>query len=445
MSFPAVSEDFLRQYDVEAPRYTSYPTVPVWSANFSPTDHALALAAAGDRLSLYVHLPFCRAMCAFCGCNMVVQRDRSQVDDYLDAIEAELDLVAASLGRRRQLAQIHWGGGTPTTLDELQIQRLWDAIQQRFDVEPMAEVAIEIAPAITTGLQLRLLRRLGFNRISIGVQDLSPEVLKTIHRDQTAEQIGDLLHLARDLGFRGINVDLIYGLPQQTPRSWGNTLNQVLALQPDRAAVYSFAYVPEMRHNQRQLPLAAIPCGADKLELFKLAYEAFEAAGYQPIGMDHFARADDELAIAQRGRTLRRNFQGYTVSKVKEVIAIGATGISDVGGAYAQNLRPLTHYQSTVRSGRLATARGLHIGAEDLLRREVIQELMCNFWVDLGAQAQNRFGAEFAQLQGLARDGLVRLDGNTIEVTPLGRVFVRNVAMVFDSHPRTHTSHARAV
>jgi oxygen-independent coproporphyrinogen-3 oxidase len=445
MAFPAVTEDFLRRYDVEAPRYTSYPTVPVWSDRFGPEQYARALAAAGERISLYVHLPFCRAMCAFCGCNLAVKRDEQQVEDYLAAVEAEMALVSARLGERRKLVQIHWGGGTPTTLDETQIERIWRALERHFDVESGAEVAVEVAPSVTTAGQLRLLRRLGFNRLSMGVQDLDAGVLQAIHREQNVDQITGLLELGRELGFKGINFDLIYGLPLQTPQSWAETLERILAMGPDRAAVYSFAYVPQVRHHQRLLPLAAMAQGRDKLELFKMAYQAFESAGYQSIGMDHFANADDELSVAQRAGTLRRNFQGYTVSSVADVVALGATGISDVAGSYAQNIRSLPEYQSTVRSGALATARGIQIDETDLQRREIIQQLMCNFRVDLGAQAQRSFRAELEQLEGLERDGLVHLQGTAVDVTPLGKIFIRNVAMVFDAHPPSVKGHARTV
>jgi len=445
MAFPEVSKELVERYDVEVPRYTSYPTVPVWSNQFGPKNYAEVLEAAGERLSLYVHLPFCRTMCAFCGCNMVVRRDEFQVDEYLEAVEAELGLVAERLGGRRRLVQIHWGGGTPTTLEGHQIERLWRAIERRFDVADHAEIAIEVAPDVTSPAQLELLRRLGFNRLSMGVQDLSPAVLSVIGRHQGADSIAALLERARNLGFRGLNVDLIYGLPRQTPTSWADTLQRLLAMGPDRAAIYSFAYIPHLRHNQRRLPAEDIPHGASKLGLFKLAYDAFEAAGYLPIGMDHFARADDELAIAQQKRTLRRNFQGYTASPASEVVAVGATAISDVGGAYAQNERALAYYQTAVRSGQLATDRGIVLSPDDRRRRQIIEELMCNFWTDLGPDAGKAFGPELERLRGLEREGLVRVAGGEIEATELGRVFIRNVVQVFDAHPQGGESHSRAV
>jgi oxygen-independent coproporphyrinogen-3 oxidase len=362
MGFPTIALDLIERYGVQAPRYTSYPTVPTWSEVLGPGEYARALRSAGSRadepLSLYVHIPFCEQMCTFCGCSMVVLKAQAQVEAYLAALEQEIALVAGALGDRRQLLQIHWGGGTPTSLDEAQIERLWRAITDHFVVAEGAEVAAEIDPAVTRPSQITKLRALGFNRLSIGIQDLDPKVQETVNRIQSAEDTEALLRQARALGFKGLNVDLIYGLPHQTPETWERTLDRVLAMEPDRAAVYSFAYVPQVKHQQRLLPFAALPMGPDKLELFKMAYEAFEGAGFLPIGMDHFARPDDELARARDRRKLRRNFQGYTAAQVGEVVAFGATGISDIGGVYAQNVRPLPRYEASVGGGHLATERG---------------------------------------------------------------------------------------
>jgi oxygen-independent coproporphyrinogen-3 oxidase len=449
MAFPAIGSDLIERYGVQAPRYTSYPTVPTWSETLGPAEYERALRKAGSRpqdpLSLYVHIPFCEQLCTFCGCSMVVLRAQSQVEMYLDSLEQEIALVAEALGERRRLLQIHWGGGTPTSLDEAQIERLWRAITRHFTVMEGAEVAVEIDPAVTRPSQITKLRALGFNRLSLGIQDLDPKVQQTVNRIQSADDTEALLRQARALGFKGLNVDLIYGLPFQTPETWARTLERVLAMEPDRAAVYSFAYVPQVRHQQRLLPLAAIPMGNDKLELFKLAYEAFEGAGFQPIGMDHFARPDDELTRALERRTLRRNFQGYTAAQVGEVVAFGATGISDIGGVYAQNVRPLPRYEASVRDGRLATERGYRLTSDDRLRREVIQQLMCNAEVDLGFDAKDRFAGELVQLRGLERDGLLDLVGSKVTVTSLGRVFIRNIAMVFDAHLNAPSRYSQTI
>ncbi|HUB08601.1 MAG TPA: oxygen-independent coproporphyrinogen III oxidase [Myxococcales bacterium] len=444
MPFPTVTDDLVQRYDVEAPRFTSYPAVPAWTEQVGPDRYAQALGEASDPLSLYVHLPFCQAMCSFCGCNMVVLRQRSQIDEYLEAVEAELDLVARRLGRRGRLAQIHWGGGTPTSLDEAQLERLWRGVEDRFDVEEGAELAVEIDPVVTRPSQLRLLRSFGFNRLSVGVQDLDEAVQAAIDRFQSAEETAAVLELARELGYRGLNVDMIYGLPQQSAAGWKRTLERVLAMRPDRASVYSFAYVPQVRHHQRLIRSETLPLGAAKLALFKIAYEAFENAGYVPIGMDHFARPGDALEIAQRERRLRRNFQGYTAAPVEEVVAVGASAISDLATVYAQNGRPLARYQAAVRGGRFATERGAVTSPDDRRRRRVIQSLMCHFWVDLGGDAP-LFEAELDRLNALETEGLVRLAGTEIEATPLGRVFIRNVAAVFDAYARPAGYASRAV
>ncbi len=437
-TFPPVSEETLRRYDVPAPRYTSYPTAPVWTAEVGPAAYAAALDRASRRpealLSLYAHIPFCKERCGFCACNVVITRSRATADRYLDALVREMDTVVGHLGERRSLSQIHWGGGTPTFLDERQLEFLWTAIARRFQVQAGAEVSIEIDPVVTTRSQLECLRGLGFNRISMGVQDLDPAVQQVIDRVQSVEETRAALDHARALGFQGINFDLIYGLPLQTTATWRKTLDQVLAMRPDRTAVYSFAHVPDVRPNQKRLPVAGIPRGADKLELFRIAWEAFTSAGYVQIGMDHFAVPEDELAQAQGRRALGRNFQGYTVQTATEVVAFGASAISDIGGIYAQNAHGLPPYERAVNEGALAVDRGVVLSADDLQRRALISSLMCNFWVTVPAG----FDRELSRLAELQREGLVELRGREVEVTPLGRIFIRNVATVFDAYLEQH-------
>ena len=350
-----------------------------------------------------------------------------------------MESVCALLGGRRAVSQIHWGGGTPTFLEERQIEALWRSITARFRVLPGAEVAVEIDPKVTSRAQLQLLRSLGFNRLSMGVQDLDPRVQEAISRLQTPEETRDMLETARALGFRGINFDLIYGLPRQTPQSWSRTLSQVLEMGPDRTAVYAFAHVPEVRPNQKRLPVAELPRGLDKLELFRLAWEAFTGAGYRPIGMDHFARPEDELAEAQARRALTRNFQGYSVRAAADVVALGVSGISDVGGMYAQNTHGLLPYRAAVNFGGLATERGFAASDDDVRRRRIITQIMCNFFVDLGPRAEEEFGPELSRLRELASEGLVQVRGGQVEITPLGRIFVRNVASIFDAYLTTQS------
>ncbi len=438
MSAPAgLTAELVRRYDVPAPRYTSYPTHPTWSEDFGPDDLGRALDAASrdaGPLSLYVHLPFCERMCSFCGCNVVIAKDRSRADAYLDDVARELDLVRARLGARSTLAQIHWGGGTPTFLVERQLERLWREITERFTVAPAAEVALEVNPATTRDEQLTLVRSLGFNRVSMGVQDVEPAVQEAIGRPQGLEQTRALIEHARRLGFTGVNLDLIYGLPRQTLASWSRTVETILGLAPDRLAVYSFAFVPEARPHQRALAGHERLEGDAKLALFRQAYESLTAVGYRAIGMDHFALPTDELARAQDDRRLGRNFQGYTVTAARDTVAVGVTAISDVGGAYAQNVRPLGRHRTAVTAGRFATERGCWLTDDDRRRRAAITQLLCNFWLDLGADGY--FEAERGELRALERDGLLVLGERDVELTPLGRFFVRNVATVFDAHLR---------
>lgn len=448
--FPRVDDSLLRRLDVPIPRYTSYPTAPVWSESIGRRAYADALVRAGRErpdapLSLYVHIPFCRERCSFCGCNVVIARSTSKANDYLGGLIREMDTVCQLLGPRRSVSQIHWGGGTPTFLSELQIETLWIAIARRFHVLPDAEVAIEIDPKVTTRSQLALLRSLGFNRMSMGVQDLDPTVQEAISRIQSVEETRDMLDCARALGFRGINFDLIYGLPKQTPQSWSRTLAQVLEMSPDRAAVYAFAHVPDVRPNQKRLPVAELPRGLAKLDLFRIAWEAFTGAGYHSIGMDHFARPDDELAESQARRALTRNFQGYSVRAATDVVAFGVSGISDVGGLYAQNTHSLVRYQGAMAEGELATERGFSSSPDDVRRRAIITQIMCNFHVDLGPRAEQEFAGELFRLRRAEKEGLVSVRGAEVEVTPLGRIFVRNVASIFDAYLTADRPFSRAV
>jgi oxygen-independent coproporphyrinogen-3 oxidase len=446
-SLPTVDPALLARLDVAGPRYTSYPTVPVWSEAFGPRQHAEALTRASHKpqspLSLYVHVPFCPEMCTYCGCNVIISKDPKRMERYLAALQAELSIVASLLGARRSLSRLHLGGGTPTSLDAGQLERLWKAITDSFRVLPDAEVAVEVDPVITTSAQIALFGRLGFNRLSLGVQDFDPEVQRAVNRVQTVEQTRAVMDHARAVGFRSVNFDMIYGLPLQTAERWNRTLDQVLALHPDRVATYSFAYVPEAKPHQRKLRLADLPAPPDKLELLRICHERFVGAGYRAIGMDHFALPEDELSRALDARLLWRDFQGYTTQRAADTVAIGVSSISAVGDAFAQNVKSLARHEEAVFAGRLATEQGHRLSEDDKRRRDVITQLMCNFWVDLGDSAEERWGAELARLRPLADDGLVTVKGGEIAVTPLGRMFVRNVAMVFDAYLRRDRPEAR--
>lgn len=435
----------IAKYDRPGPRYTSYPTVPVWTDAFGPNELAGKLeeaGAAGDNLplSFYAHLPFCKEMCTYCGCNVVISSNRQKHGEYVDVVRQEIDLVADRLGGRRELHQIHYGGGTPTSLDEPQLIRLWDKITERFHVARGAEVAIEVDPVVTSREQLALLRGMGFNRVSMGVQDFTPEVQRAVNRVQSVEETEALLNYARKLGYRGINFDLIYGLPHQRLETFAQSIEQVIRLSPDRVAIFSYAHVPHLRPHQKKIVEAALPTGEAKYQLFAHARDRLLSSGYVPIGMDHFARMDDELAIAQSQRSLSRNFQGYTVRPAEDIVAVGATAIADLQGAYAQNVRPLGAYYEAIRAGRFATEKGAWLSADDRLRRDAITQLMCNFHLDLpalgerhGVDAASLLAPSIEKLGEMVEDGLVQLTPASVEVTEKGRIFVRNVAMAFDA------------
>jgi oxygen-independent coproporphyrinogen-3 oxidase len=450
--------ELLAKYDRPGPRYTSYPTAPEWSPEFGEAQYLEHLARAdrqGGPLSMYVHLPFCREMCRFCGCNVIATHDRTRADLYLDVLEQEVATVAARLPSRRTVSQLHWGGGTPTFLDEKQLTRCHGILARHFTFTPDAELAIEVDPAVTSRTQIDTLARLGFNRISMGVQDFDPRVQETVQRIQGEAETAALVQAARDAGFHGVNLDLIYGLPYQTPESWRHTLERILAIHPDRMAVFGFAYVPWLKPHQRLLPQEAIPKTQLRVELFLAAVEVFTRAGYRLIGLDHFALEADELARAQAGGTLFRNFQGYTVRPAADTVAFGMTAISDVGGAYAQNAHKLKDWAAAVGRGALPVERGAAMSPDDLLRRHAINQVMCQLRLDL-ADVARRFGPEaraalerdLAGAREMEADGLVTFEGDVLKVTPLGQLLVRNVAMLFDAYlkkPATKPQFSRTV
>ena len=439
----------LRRYNVQGPRYTSYPTAPMWKQQFGPTDYVSILRESSEGeapapLSLYFHLPFCERLCFFCGCTVVITGTRHAGEDvYLDAVEREMDGVAAAVagdGRRRKVVQLHWGGGTPTYFSPARLERLGRSIRDRFDVAPDAELGVEIDPRVTTPEHLATLAGLGFNRLSMGVQDFDPRVQEAINRIQPFAATRDLVREARRLGFPSLNVDLIYGLPHQTPESFDATIDRILEIDPDRLAVYSYANVPWMKKHQVVLE-PHLPDEATKFEIFRTALERLSAAGYEYIGMDHFARPSDELARARHDRTLHRNFQGYTTKAGTDLLGFGMSAIGSIGRHYVQNRRELADYRSAITSEGTATFRGATLTDDDLLRREVIQNLLCH-GVVVRSEIAKRFGidfdAEFATaIEALApcvEDGLVTIDAREIRATALGRVFLRNLAMPFDAY-----------
>jgi len=438
-----VPAELLARYDKPGPRYTSYPTAPVWHERFGADDYRAALAAAGNRsgepLSLYVHVPYCEQMCWFCGCTTVITQNHDREDPYIDNVIREARMVREAIGAERPVAQHHWGGGTPTFLSPASMERLFLGIRELFPLTADAEVSIEVDPRVTTKEQLVLLRKVGFNRISMGVQDFDERVQKVDHREQTFEQTKAIIDTSRELGFLSVNMDLIYGLPHQTADSFQHTLNLVYELRPERIAYYSYAHVPWLKKHQRVIPEAALPRGEAKLSLYLAALQSFRDHDYEPIGMDHFALSEDELAVAARAGTLHRNFMGYTTRPAEDMVAFGMSAISDVAGAFAHNYKDVQSWQAEIEQGRLPTDRGLVRSEEDERRRRLILHLMCRFRVDFadhGGQGefQRRYQPELQRLQPMVDDGLARITDEAIEVTDAGRLFVRNLCMVFDAY-----------
>jgi oxygen-independent coproporphyrinogen III oxidase len=438
------AEAILPRYDGPGPRYTSYPTAPVWTPAYGAADFArdLPSLASDAALSLYAHVPFCASLCHFCACNRIITRDAALPERYLDAIAREIDAVRALVAAPAPAAQLHWGGGTPTHLSPPQIRRLFHAMTDAFPLRAGAEVSIEVDPRVTTQEQVETLRELGFDRISLGVQDVEARVQEAIHRIQPARMTADLVDGARRAGFASVNLDLIYGLPFQREESFARTLDTVIAIDPDRIALYSYAHVTWVAKQQRGFERQDLPDAATKLRILLLAIRRLLRAGYVYVGMDHFARPDDELARALRDRTLRRNFMGYTTQADSVLLGFGPSAISELPASYAQNDRELAAWEQAVRDRGVATLRGHRLSADDDERRFVIARIMCHGEI-AAAEWSARFGRSFAEayarelesLVTLEADGLVVREGDgSLRVTPLGRLLVRNVAMAFDAY-----------
>ena len=441
------SQELLEKYNIPGPRYTSYPTAPEWKDDFGPGDmeKMLEQSNAGPHprpVSLYMHLPFCDSLCLFCGCNVVIQKDHSKAQAYLDRLKWEVDAMSRHLDRARPVLQFHWGGGTPTYMAPEQLEDLFSWTRERFSFAPNAEIGVEVDPRVTTQEHVRTLRRLGFNRISMGVQDFNPEVQKTIHRIQPYELTERLVAQCRAAGFDSINIDLIYGLPHQTGESFAETVDSVIGINPDRIAMFSYAHVPWLKKQQGAFA-KYIPDGSDKFKIFRSGVEHFTAAGYDYIGFDHFARPNDELCVAQRERTLHRNFQGYTTKAGADLFGLGVSSISGVDRVYAQNFRDVDSYDAAIDQKQLATMRGMRLSEDDIIRRTVISKILCHCVLhkaEIEAEFNISFDRYFAEeqprLRELAEDGLLELAEGTIAVTLLGRIFIRVVGMAFDKYLR---------
>lgn len=447
-----VTRDLLIKYDRPGPRYTSYPTAPEWGEDFTEAEYREALnrasAQVNEPLSLYFHLPFCHERCLFCGCNVVISKRQDVAENYLEYLFKEVTMGAEALRLRRTVKQVHWGGGTPTFLTPAQMDGLFRHIAASFEIARDAEIAIEVDPCVTTHEQLDMLRSRGFNRISMGVQDFDPHVQEIVNRNQTEAETRRLVGWCRDVGFQGVNIDLIYGLPEQRPETWTHTIETAIDLRPDRLAVYSYAHIPSKIKHQRRLEGYKRPEGPEKYDLFAIARRLFLEAGYRAIGMDHFALPTDELSIAMDEGRLHRNFMGYTVVPGCDQMGFGVSAIGEIGGAYAQNEKRPVMYYKALDEGKFPTMVGIRLTQDDEIRRWVIRQLMCNFHLDM-AELRRRydidydeyFAEEDLQLQSYYDDAFVKRDGGHLRVLPLGQVFVRNVCMVFDAYLRKEGAH----
>lgn len=444
-TYTRVPIELLRKYDRPGPRYTSYPTVPVWTNEIGPAQYIFALESAAAKtstpLALYCHIPFCRKRCFYCGCNTVVTSHRERVDSYVESLITEIGNTSKHLGARRTASQLHLGGGTPTYLDCRGLEIVLKAIDEQFDFTSNCEKSIEVDPRVTTDEQLEFLAKSGFNRISIGTQDFDPEVQEAMGRVQPFAAVKQIVDKSRSLKYRGINLDLIYGLPKQTAAKFSLTIEKALSLRPDRVALYSFAFLPQSMPHQAKITNDDLPKTEEKYQLFATAVEMFTKAGYRQIGMDHFALPDDELAVAQNDGRLHRNFMGYTLQTAPEMIGFGMSAIGYVNDAFFQNHSKLDSYEKAIAEPGFAVYRGLQLNRDDLVRQYVISQLMCNFRLhyqaleqQFGVRYDKYFATEHPRLDGFVKDDLMKIDERGLFISPVGRTFVRNIAMAFDAY-----------
>jgi oxygen-independent coproporphyrinogen-3 oxidase len=464
MHYPAselvIDPVLIRKYDVSGPRYTSYPTADRFVEAFGAPEWAQWIAKRNiggikQPLSIYVHVPFCDTVCYYCACNKVVTRDHGRSAKYIKYLSKEVARVGELLGDERRICQVHWGGGTPTFLSREETAALAGALRAQFEFQPECEYSIEVDPRQAEPGRMAFLAALGFNRVSVGVQDFDPEVQKAVHRVQSEATTRRVIDEARSSGFRSVNLDLIYGLPRQTLDSFNATLDKVLALDPDRIALYSYAHLPAVFKPQRRIRAADLPSAEAKLQILTLAIGRLTRAGYLYIGMDHFAKPDDELAVAQRQGRLQRNFQGYSTHPESDLLGFGVTAIGRVGPIYYQGFKRLDDYYAALDAGRLPVARGIELTQDDLVRRAVIQALTCHFRVSIESielsylvDFRGYFATELRELRKLVDDGLIELQPDWLVVTPKGRLLVRAICMVFDRYlreARERASYSRVI
>jgi oxygen-independent coproporphyrinogen-3 oxidase len=441
-------QDLINRYDKTGPRYTSYPTAVQFSTVYGASDYAGWVNDSNQDpipapLSLYLHIPFCNTICYYCACSKIVTRDYDRAAAYVQLLKREIELQAALFDRERPVLQMHWGGGTPSYLHDEHIREILDAIHANFSLtsDEKGEFAIEVDPRTTDAGRIATLREFGFNRISFGVQDFNLEVQQAINRVHSPSHILEVIAAARSSGFHSINIDLMYGLPKQNVGSFVDTINTAIKASPDRLAVYNYAHLPEMFKPQRRINAEELPSPGEKLEMLQKTIDLLQDAGYVYIGMDHFAKQDDELVKAQQHGGLYRNFQGYSTNADCDVVAMGITAIGRIGDNYSQNTRDLQEYENRLAAGEIPVFRGLELEPDDILRKEIINQLMCHFRLDI-AELEAKWGIEFktyfadaiGNLKIMQQDGLLKLGDNAIEVLPAGRLLVRSICMEFDHY-----------
>jgi len=445
---PLITPELLTRFDVPGPRYTSYPTADRFVEAFSPSDlhQALDLRIQGlgqknKPLSIYVHIPFCESLCYYCACNKIITKHHDNAEPYLRYLAKEVSIYTSAIGIGKSVSQLHLGGGTPTFLSDTELSELMSLLKRSFSFAAGGEYSVEVDPRTVNADRLKLLFDLGFNRLSFGVQDFDPDVQKAVHRIQPAEQVFDLVASARSIGFESVNVDLIYGLPKQTPDSFDATMRQIKVLRPDRIALYAYAHLPERFKPQRRILAAELPLAADKIAMLSRSMEALMNAGYVYVGMDHFALPEDALAVAKRQGRLHRNFQGYSTQSDCDLIGLGVSAIGRMGSTYSQNAKTMDEYVDMLDQGQLPIVKGLALSRDDQIRRAWIMAIMCQGHVQYDAfneawliDAPSYFAAELMQLESMQTQGLVELSKQGLHVTPMGWFFVRGVAMVFDKY-----------
>lgn len=440
------NSDLIKKYDKSGPRYTSYPTAVQFTESFAEKEYRNQINVSNERgtaLSLYFHIPFCDTICYYCGCNKIVTKNRSRAQPYLDAIYKEIEMQSSLFDSSRVVKQLHWGGGTPTFISHQQMIELMGNTQKRFTLldDDSGEYSIELDPREVTRSSVALLRELGFNRISLGVQDFNPKVQQAVNRIQSYEKTFDVIDAARKNNFHSISLDLIYGLPHQTVASFNETVDKILDLEPDRLSVFNYAHMPEMFKTQRQIDEEALPSAEEKLLILHNVTDKLTNAGYEYIGMDHFAKPHDELAIAQKEKKLNRNFQGYSTNADCDLVAFGVSSIGKIADSYSQNSKAMAEYIDNVNSGIIPVFRGIKLTDDDILRREIINQLICHFELNINEiekvfkiNFEDYFSAEIPQLLSMQKDKLVKVTTDYINVFPEGKMLIRNICMVFDSY-----------